>query len=122
MKNKSDPRHQLRIKTMKQLFEKNFRVTQLAKTSDAYQIFKNRQKIDKIISKNAPAWPLNQIPSVDLATLRLAIWELKFKEKKEPYKAVIDEAVELAKQFGTQASPNFVNGVLGSVVKDKFKQ
>ena len=122
MKNKSDPRHQLRVKTMKQLFEKNFRVTQLAKTSNAYQIFKNRQKIDKIISKNAPAWPLNQISGVDLATLRLAIWELKFKEKKEPYKAVIDEAVELAKQFGTQASPNFVNGVLGSVVKDKFKQ
>ena len=122
MKNKSDPRHQLRVKTMKQLFEKNFRVTQLAKTSNAYQIFKNRQKIDKIISKNAPAWPLNQISGVDLATLRLAIWELKFKEKKEPYKAVIDEAVELSKQFGTQVSPNFVNGVLGSVVKDKFKQ
>ncbi len=122
MKNKSDPRHQLRVKTMKQLFEKNFRVTQLAETSDAYQIFKNRQKIDKIISKNAPAWPLNQIPSIDLATLRLAIWELKFKEKKEPYKAVIDEAVELAKQFGSHSSPNFVNGVLGSVVKGKFKQ
>ncbi len=107
---------------MKQLFEKNFRDAQVAKTSDAYQIFKNQQKIDKIISKNAPAWPLNQISAIDLATLRLAIWELKFKEKKEPYKAVIDEAVELAKQFGTQASPNFVNGVLGSVVKGKFKQ
>ena len=122
MKRKADPRHKLRTKIMKLLFEKSFRSSQLPKASDAYQIYRNRQKIDKIISKSAPAWPINQIPPVDLATLRLAIWELKFKKKKDPFKAVIDEAIEIAKEFGTQNSPNFVNGVLGSVVKGDFKQ
>ena len=74
-------------------------------------------EIDKIIEKAAPQWPINQISPVDLATLRLAIWELKFKKKKEPYKVIIDEAVEIAKEFGTNKSPNFINGVLGSVMK-----
>ena len=122
MKRKADPRHQLRVKIMKQLFEKNFRESlELSKPSDALLIYSDRKKIDKIITTNAPAWPLNQIPPVDLATLRLAIWELKFKRKKEPYKVVIDEAVEIAKEFGTGASPSFINGVLGSVVKKEIK-
>ncbi|OGD87435.1 transcription antitermination factor NusB [Candidatus Curtissbacteria bacterium RIFCSPLOWO2_01_FULL_39_62] len=122
MKRKADPRHQLRVKIMKQLFEKNFRESlELSKPSDALEIYSDRKKIDKIITTNAPAWPLNQIPPVDLATLRLAIWELKFKRKKEPYKVVIDEAVEIAKEFGTGASPSFINGVLGSVVKKEIK-
>ena len=74
MKTKSDPRHENRIKIMKQLFEKYFRDINLPKTSDANEIYSNRQKIDKLIHKNAPAWPINQISPVDLATLRLAIW------------------------------------------------
>src|SRR3990167_9227843 len=121
MKRKADPRHQLRVKIMKQLFEKNFRESlELSKPSDALEIYYDRKKIYKIITTNAPAWPLNQIPPVDLATLRLAIWELKFKRKKEPYKVVIYEAVEIAKEFGTGASPSFINGVLGSVVKKEI--
>ena len=107
---------------MKQLFEKSFQTSSVPKTSNAFDIYTNRQKIDRIISKNAPAWQINQILPVDLATLRLAIWELKFKNKKEPYKTIIDEAIEIAKEFGTENSPNFVNGVLGSVVEKGFKQ
>ena len=122
MKRKTDPRHQLRVLIMKQLFEKNFRDSDLDEKSDAYEIYTNRQKIDNIIKKNAPAWPINQISSVDLATLRLAIWELKYKKKKEPYKAIIDEAVEIAKEFGTKTSPSFINGVLASIVKGGYKQ
>ncbi len=123
MKSKSDPRHQNRVKTMKLLFENNFRKgIDLDKASEASQIIKNKAKIDKLIAKSAPAWPLNQISPVDLATLRLAVWELKFKKSKEPYKAVIDEAVEIAKEYGSDSSASFINGVLGSIVKSDFNQ
>lgn len=118
MKSKSDPRHKTRVKTMKQLFEKSFtKSVELSKSSDAYKIFRERKKIDKLIAKSATVWPLDQISPIDLATLRLAVWELKFKKTKEPYRAVIDEAVEIAKEYGSGSSPNFINGVLGSIVK-----
>ena len=55
----------------------------------------------------------------ELAALRLAIWELIFKKQKEPYKVIIDEAVEIAKEYGSETSGSFVNGVLGSIVKAK---
>lgn len=74
----------------------------------------NREEIDQKIRCYAPAWPLEQIPTVDRNILRLAIWEILF-DKKVPIKAAINEAVELAKRFGGDNSPRFVNGVLGSV-------
>lgn len=105
---------------MKQLFEKSFtKSTELSKSSDAYRVYSKRQKIDKLIARSATAWPLDQISPIDLATLRLAVWELKFKKTKEPYKAVIDEAVEIAKEYGSDSSPNFINGVLGSIIKSE---
>lgn len=87
----------------------------------AQQVVKKVRAIDRLIAKNAPAWPIEQIAPVDLATLRLSIWELIYKEKKEPYKAVVDEAVEIAKEFGGASSPKFVNGVLGTIIKSKLK-
>ncbi|OGD98299.1 hypothetical protein A3A49_01250 [Candidatus Curtissbacteria bacterium RIFCSPLOWO2_01_FULL_38_11b] len=118
MKSKSDPRHQNRVKTVKLLFEKNFQKSlKLEKSSTASKIMTSRVKIDKLIAECAPAWPLDQISPVDLATLRLAVWELKFKKNKEPYRAIIDEAVEIAKEFGSESSASFVNGVLGSIIK-----
>ena len=54
---------------------------------------------------------------MDLAILRLSIWELAFKEKKEPYKVIVDEAVEIAKEYGTETSGGFINGVLGAIIK-----
>ena len=81
-------------------------------------IIKHLQKIDKAIAKAAPAFPVDKIAKVDLAILRLAVFELVF-EKKNPPKVVIDEAVELAKEFGNDTSGSFVNGVLGTVWKKK---
>jgi len=93
----------------------------IQKTTLASQVFEKQKEIDKLIAQNAPAWPIDQINSVDLATLRLAIYELLFMKKKEPYKVIIDEAVEIAKNFGTKTSSSFVNGVLGSIVKSNIK-
>lgn len=80
---------------------------------------KNMEKIDKLIKKNAPIWPIEQLSPIDLAVLRLAIFELIFQKKKEPYKVIVDEAVEIAKEFGSDSSSAFINGVLGSVIKSQ---
>lgn len=107
---------------MKEIFENGFRDDmKVGQNSTLNTILMNQKKIDKLISQNAPAWPIDQIASVDLATLRLAIWELKFKSDPAPEKAIIDEAVEIAKEFGSKSSASFVNGVLGSIVKLKDK-
>ena len=77
-------------------------------------VIQNREKIDQNIRRFAPAWPIEQIPVIDRNILRLAIYELLF-DNKVPVKVAINEAVELAKRFGSDSSPKFVNGVLGSV-------
>jgi len=74
----------------------------------------NRQYIDEIIAKVAAAWPLDQMAPVDRNILRLAIWEILLSDV-TPLRAAINEAVELAKVFGSDNSARFVNGVLGSV-------
>ncbi len=78
------------------------------------RVIQNKEKIDENIQSLAPAWPLEQIPMVDRNILRLAILEILF-DNKVPVKVAINEAVELAKTFGSDNSPKFVNGVLGSV-------
>lgn len=85
-------------------------------TIDSIQIISQLESIDKTISNHAPKWPLDKINRVDLAILRCAIWELEL-QKTTPAKVIIDEAVELAKEFGTDTSSSFVNGVLGSIIK-----
>ena len=77
----------------------------------------HQQKIDKTISDAAPEWPLEKVAKVDLAILRLAVYELLI-VKSEPPKVIIDEAVELAKEFGNDSSGSFINGVLGTVLKN----
>jgi len=77
-------------------------------------VLEHRQQLDEIIRKNARAWPLEQVAAVDRSILRLAIYEIVI-DNKVPMRAAINEAVELAKEFGGEASPKFVNGVLGSV-------
>lgn len=122
MKTKSDPRHIARVTAVKKLFEKRFRPKlEVKKHTLAAKILEKQKDIDKEIKKNAPAWPLEQIAPIDLAILRLAIYELLFKEEKEPYKVIIDEAVEIAKEYGSESSRSFVNGVLGAIVKSKVK-
>ena len=75
---------------------------------------KNRDEIDRHIQKFAPAWPVNQLALIDRNILRLAIFEILF-DNKVPVKVAVNEAVELAKTFGSESSAKFVNGVLGSV-------
>ncbi len=77
-------------------------------------VVQNREKIDRNIQSFAPAWPVEQIPVVDRNILRLAIFEILI-DNKVPVKVAINEAVELAKTFGSDNSSKFVNGVLGSV-------
>jgi len=77
-------------------------------------VIQNREEIDQHIKKFAPAWPVEQIPVVDRNILRLAIFEILL-DNNVPIKVAINEAVELAKMFGSDSSPKFVNGVLGSV-------
>jgi len=75
-------------------------------------------KIDKIIEKAAPEWPIPQIPIIDRNVLRIGLYELLYANKEEvPPKVAINEAIELAKTFSGQTSGKFVNGVLGTVYK-----
>ena len=77
-------------------------------------IIQNRENIDRNIKSFAPSWPIEQIAMVDRNILRLAIFEILF-DNRVSVKVAINEAVELAKNFGSDNSPKFVNGVLGSV-------
>lgn len=132
-------RHLSRIIVMQTLYEHSFRPDSdieeiLNRNLNEYQnkadeifvrgsvdgVIKNNHDIDKTISDAAPEWPLDQIASVDKATLQLAIYELNF-TKEIPPRVVINEAVELAKQFGGESSSKFVNGVLGTVFNKLYK-
>ena len=82
-------------------------------------VLKKKNKLDGIIEKAAPEWPLGQIAVVDRNVLRLGLFELLYGNKKEvPYKVAINEAIELAKTFGGDSSGKFVNGVLGTVFRE----
>ena len=77
-------------------------------------VVQNKPKIDDTIRRHAPNWPLEQISAVDRNVLRVAIFEILFNNK-VPTKVAINEAVDLAKTFGSDNSSKFVNGVLGAV-------
>lgn len=80
---------------------------------------RERPTIDKLIEKCAPEWPLEQVTVIDRNILRLGIYELMFGSYDEvPPKVAINEAIELAKTFGSDASPRFVNGVLGTIYRE----
>ncbi|OGY22253.1 MAG: transcription antitermination factor NusB [Candidatus Woykebacteria bacterium GWB1_45_5] len=148
MKGKLDPRHQGRIATLQALFEWSFNSTdiegiitrdiedyvQLDSSSQnksqidqelalflAKGVTENLEPIDKIIESCAPEWPIIQIAKVDLEILRIAIFELSI-ARNVPPKVAIDEAVELAKEFGGENSSKFVNGVLGTVVNEMLPE
>ena len=80
-----------------------------------FGIDKNKKDIDeKIVQKLKSNWKLERVSKIDLTILRLAIYEIKYKDL--PYKVAINEAVELAKKYGEDTSKNFVNGILASIV------
>ena len=78
-------------------------------------VLQHRQRLDEVITEFAPAFPLEQMAAIDRNILRLAIFEILF-DSSTPIKVAINEAVELAKAFGSNSSPRLINGVLGSMV------
>lgn len=79
--------------------------------------FAHRREIDELIQARAPTWPLGQMSAIDRNVLRLGLYESLFGNATVPLKAAINEAVELAKLFGSETSAKFVNGVLGRAVE-----
>jgi transcription antitermination protein NusB len=114
MKVKNDPRHLQRVKLMQSLFSLTFHEKALTNPVLA-DIQEHLGEIDTLIATAAPTYPLEKIAKVDLAILRLATYELMI-EKKNPPKVTIDEAIELAKEFGGDASGAFINGALGAIL------
>ena len=104
MKTPLDPRHKKRITQVSSLFASSF-------------IPGFTHPDDEHIKSAAPEWPLTKINRIDLAILRCATAELLHSDT--PPKVVIDEAVEIAKTYGAENSPSFINGVLGTILKQK---
>lgn len=118
-----DIRHQNRINIIKTLFSLSFQDDRsLIKDDDIVlnKILENNTELEKIISKYASRYPIEKISKIDLAILKLSVYELII-DKKNPPKVVIDEAVELAKEYGNSRSYSFINGVLGTALKDLEK-
>ena len=117
MKTAHDPRHLKRARMMQNIFSWDF---QKEKKQEATlnPLVENLSRIDELIASAAPAWPIGKINKIDLAVLRQAVYELIIQKSSVPPKVVVDEAVELAKEFGGESSPSFVNGVLGRLIID----
>lgn len=99
---------------MQALFTHSF---QKSRSTFIQHIIPNLSVLDEKIRQAAPEWPVDKIAKIDLSILRLAVFELMV-EKKEPPKVIIDEAIELAKAYGNEHSQEFVNGVLGTILKE----
>jgi N utilization substance protein B len=140
-------RHLARLVTLQVIYEYDFRISCADATVDLDEIIErakpkyeksiedfdfvenlvkgtinHQDELDAIIVPIAPEWPINQIAKMDIAILRMAIYEIKYGADKVPPKVVINEAVELAKTFGSDSSSRFINGVLGSVYKQTYPE
>lgn len=117
-----DPRHKKRIRILQNLYAFSFKNDQnnLPYKEDGItgDIIANLELIDSQIQKYAPKFPLDKISKIDLSILRLSIYDLII-IKKTPAKVIIDEAVELAKEFGGDKSFAFINAILGKVYQNK---
>ena len=111
-----DIRHRQRIKIVQELYASEFtnqtNLTNL--TNKTHLILNSLNSLNSLIKQHAPKFPIEKIAKIDLAILRLAIYELVV-EKKHPPKVIINEAVELAKELGSEKSYSFVNAVLGKI-------
>ena len=84
-------------------------------------IHQESNKIDTLITNASRSWKLSRMPLVDLNIMRIAIYEMLWLKPPVPFKVCIDEAIEIAKQYGTTDSGRFVNGVLHSISESRFK-
>lgn len=136
-------RHLGRIIALQTLYEEEFRVEAQDKSFDLdevisrnisryeelvedtdfiyaliYGVVKNKEQLDKQLQPVAPEWPIDQIARMDRIVLRIGLYELN-NESDVPPKVVINESVELAKAFGAENSSKFINGVLGTLLRQK---
>lgn len=77
-------------------------------------VYPNIERLDEFIAQHAPEWPLEQVATIDRNIIRIALWEFAV-ENCTPIKVAINEAIELSKIYGSDSTPRFVNGVLGSL-------
>lgn len=115
MKTATDPRHLRRREAVKVLFAETY-TTQPNPPELVQKILAQKDKINELICTAAPQWPIDKLNKIDLVILWLAVYELENEDT--PPKVVIDEAVELAKEFGSESSSSFINGVLGTIYKE----
>lgn len=120
----TDPRHERRIALVQALYSRSFtgeqQLMELSNelVAELQTIENHLAGIDAAIQTHAPKYPLDQIAKTDLAILRVAVYELTIK-KTEPTKVIINEAVDLAKEMGSERAFAFVNAVLGAIVQSK---
>ena len=81
-------------------------------------VWSMNKQLDQFIAEHAPEWPLEQVATIDRNILRFALWEFAV-DGETPIKVAINEAIELAKAFGSDSSPRFINGVLGSLATNQ---
>ena len=115
MKTAQDPRHKKRREIVQELFSESY-APQEKRNPIVAEILLKQNQLDQEIQQAATAWPIDNLNRIDLAILRLAVYELKLGEA--PPKVIIDEAVELGKEFGSENSSSFINGVLGTIYKE----
>ena len=115
MKTALDPRHKKRQKVVEDLFKIEFMTQPIGEK--AQEVMKSQELIDARIKEAAPEFPIDKINKADLAILRLATYELLV-SKTEPPKVIVDEAIELAKEYGGENSPAFINGALGKIINN----
>ncbi len=103
---------------MQELFAWEINKQSQFETEEGQEIGQRVEEIDNLIKVSAPARPLNKINKLDLAVLRQAVYELLLVSNTHtPIKVIVDEAIELGKEYGSDSSPSFINGVLGQIIK-----
>jgi len=114
-----------KMETLEKIVDKNIKEFGPGLEDDSFVrqlvsgVIKSISQLDQIIEKAAPEWPIDQINIVDRNVLRIGLYEILYSKKEEvPPKVAINEAIELAKNFGGESSGKFINGVLGTVFKE----
>jgi N utilization substance protein B len=120
MKTSRDPRHVHRQRIVQTLFAQTFSEQPITDPKTA-AVLENLDSINPTIERIAPEFPIDKLNKIDLAILRLGVYELLI-EKTQPPKVIIDEAIELAKEYGGSTSPGFVNGALGKLLKEQKEE
>jgi transcription antitermination protein NusB len=123
MKTSNDPRHIKRMNIVTGLYALKFEHCKIPKLntnelSIINEIEQNKIEINRIINRYSQKFNTEKMSKIDLCILQLAVFELTFVNK-EPCRVIIDEAIELAKEFGSIKSPQFVNGVLGKLILEE---